>query len=115
MLHRRHLPTQERTARSKAVKFLHDKPFIAGGLVKMARTCGKANCKCTRGEKHVSWYLATRHKGVRKMIFIPQLWEKDIFEWVNTYKEITRQIDIISQQCLDRFTTSNKEERDGDS
>jgi hypothetical protein len=49
------------------------------------------------------------------MIFIPQQWEKDIFEWVNTYKEITRQIDIISQQCLDRFTTSNKEERDGDS
>jgi len=115
MLHRQHLPDKERTARSKAVKSLHDKPFIAGGLVKMARTCGKANCKCTRGEKHISWYLSTRHKGVRKMIFIPQQWEKDIFEWVNTYKEITRQIDIISQQCLDRFTMSNKEERDGDS
>lgn len=115
MQHRRHLPDQERYARSKVTKLLHDKPFIVGGLVKMARTCGKANCKCARGEKHVSWYLATRHKGVRKMIFIPQPWEKDVFEWVNSYKEITKQIDIISQQCLERFTTSSKEERDRDS
>ncbi len=115
MQHRRHLPGQERTARSKVTKLLHDKPFVAGGLVKMARTCGKANCKCTRGEKHVSWYLSTRHGAVRKMIFIPLQWEKDMIEWVNTYKEITKQIDIISQQCLERFTMSSKEERNGDS
>jgi len=43
------------------------------------------------------------------MIFIPQQWEKDIIEWVNTYKDITKQIDIISQQCLERFTMSSKE------
>lgn len=115
MRHRRYLPDQERTARSKAAKLLHDKPFIAGSLVKMARICGKAGCKCTRGDKHMSWYLAVRQKGVRKMICIPRQSEKDVFEWVNTYKEISRQIDIISQQCLDRATISGKRERQRDS
>jgi hypothetical protein len=109
MRHRRHLPEQERTARSKLTKLLHDEPFVAGGLVKMARTCGKANCKCTRGEKHVSWYLATRYKNARKMINIPRHWETDVFEWVKTYKEIMKQTDIISQHCLERFMISSKE------
>jgi hypothetical protein len=115
MRHRRHLPGQERIARSKVTKLLHDRPFVAGGLVKMARTCGKANCKCRKGDKHVSWYLATRHKGVRKMICIPRQSEKDVIEWVKTYKEITKQVDFISQQCLERFMISGNGGRDGDS
>lgn len=115
MRHRRHLPDQERSARSKVAKLLHDKAFVAGGLVKMARTCGKANCKCTRGDKHVSWYLSTRHKGARKMICIPRQWEKDVIERVKTYKEITRHIAVISQQCLERLTILVKKEKQGDS
>ena len=108
MRHRRHLPDQERIARSKVSKLLHDTPFVAGGLVKMARTCGKANCKCMRGDKHVSWYLATRHKRARKMISIPRQCEKDVFEWVKAYKEIMKQLDVISQHCLERFIVSDK-------
>lgn len=112
---RNHLPETERLARSKATKLIHDNPFIAGGLVEMARTCGNPRCKCAKGDKHVSWYLATRYKGARKMISIPRQLEKDITEWVNTYKELTRQIDIISQQCLERFVKSAKAQRGKDS
>ena len=115
MKHRGYLPEQERIARSKLMKLLHDQPFLAGGLVKMARTCGKANCKCARGDKHVSWYLSTRHKNSRKMINIPRQWEKELFEWVKTYKEIMKQTDSISQQCLERFMISSKEGGDKDS
>ncbi len=115
MKHRSHLPEQERSARSKLTKLLHDKPFVAGSLVNMARTCGKAGCKCTKGYKHVSWYLAVRHKGARKMICIPRQWEKDVIDWVNTYKEITNQIDTISQHCLERLTISGKKGRQKDS
>jgi hypothetical protein len=115
MKHRHHLPEQERLARSKVTKLIHDMPFVMGGLVKMARTCGNPRCKCAKGEKHVSWYLSTRYKGARKMISIPRQSEKDVTEWVNTYKEITKQIDIISQQCLERFIKSTKAERAEDS
>ena len=114
MRHRSYLPGQERLARSKATKLLHDKPFVAGSLVKMARTCGKKGCKCTKGDKHVSWYLAVRHKGTRKMICVPRQSEKDVIEWVNTYQEIARRIDAISQHCLERVV-SGKKGRQGDS
>jgi hypothetical protein len=111
MRHRRHLPDQERVARSKVAKLVHDKPFVVGSLVKMARTCGKAGCKCTRGDKHVSWYLAVREKGVRKMICIPRQSEKDVIEWVNTYKEIWGLIDTISKQCFQRISSKKERQR----
>lgn|SRR5208283_5656510 len=112
MRHRSHLTEQERMARSKITKLLYDSPFIAGALVKMARTCGKPNCKCTRGEKHESWCLAVRYQGKRKMLHIPHELESAVFEWVHTYKGITSQMDIISQQCLERFILSSKRDKD---
>ena len=51
MKHRTALPENERRARSRATQLIHDKPLIVGGLVEMANTCGKPNCKCTKGEK----------------------------------------------------------------
>lgn len=115
MKHRSHLPDQERAARSKLSKLLHDKPFIAGSLVKMARTCGKVTCKCAKGDKHVSWYLAVRHKAARKMICIPRAREQEVMQRVNTYKEIAKQIDIVSQQCLERLAITDKKQRRKDS
>lgn len=112
MKHRNNFSKKERIARSKAAKLVHDMPFVAGSLVKMARTCGKANCKCTKGDKHVSWYLAIRHNGARKMICLSRQREKDVIGWVNTYKEIMKQTDIISQQSLKRIMDDKKQEEE---
>ena len=108
MKHRGHLSQKERNARSKAARLIHDKPLVVGSLVEMARMCGKPNCKCTTGDKHVSWYLALRYKGKRKMIHIPRRGEADVFDWVNTYQEIVRQIDVISQSTLEHMALLKK-------
>lgn len=108
MKHRNALSQKERSSRSKAVKLIHDSPFVVGSLVKMANTCGKPNCKCTRGEKHESWCLAVRYQGKRKMVHIPHAWETDVFEWVKTYQELWKQMETISQASLERITLSKK-------
>lgn len=108
MKHRSSLPQKERSARSKAVKLIHDKPLIVGSLVEMANTCGKPNCKCTKGDKHRSWCLAVRHKGKRKMIHIPRGHEDAVFEGVKTYQELWEQMEAISQSSLERITLSKK-------
>lgn len=104
MKHRNYLSQKERGARSKAAKLIHDKPLIVGSLVEMANTCGKPNCKCTRGEKHKSWCVAVRHKGKRKMIHIPRGSEDAVFEGVRAYQELWEQMDVISQASLERIT-----------
>jgi hypothetical protein len=69
----------------------------------MARTCGTAGCKCTRGQKHVSLYLSIRVKGRRKMIYVPSDWEERIRSWVRTYQEVNGLVDEVSQACLEQF------------
>lgn len=108
MKHRSSLSQKERSARSKAVKLLHDSPFVIGSMVEMANKCGKPNCKCTKGDKHKSWCLAVRDQGKRKMIHIPHVSETLVSEWVNTYKELWKQMEIISQANFERITLSKK-------
>ena len=103
MKHKTFMPAQEREARSKIAKTLSWKVFIRGGLVRMERTCGKPNCKCMRGDKHVSLYLSCRYKGKRKMVYIPEDMEKAIIAGVKSYKECKRLIDIISDSCIKRL------------
>lgn len=108
MKHRNYLSQKERNARSKATKLVHDKPLIVGSLVEMANTCGKPNCKCTKGDKHRSWCLAVRHEGKRKMIHIPRQCENVIFEGVKTYQELWKQMETISQESLERISLAKQ-------
>lgn len=108
MKHRSFLSQKERSARSKAAQLIHDKPLLLGSLVEMANTCGKPNCKCTKGEKHKSWCLAIRHKGKRKMMHIPRELENAFFEGVKTYQELWKQMEAISQASVERITLAKK-------
>jgi hypothetical protein len=96
-------PAKERNARSHAVKRVAEQPLLRGSLVNMARTCGKASCRCQHGHKHVSLYLAVRRGTRRTMIYIPKALEETVRQWLQTGREIEELLDFISQQCLDQL------------
>ena len=95
-----HRSARERHARSQLA---HEESLIKGGLVKMARTCGKPNCKCLKGEKHISLYISLRHEGKRKMIYVPPELEEQVERGVKSYKEMMRLLDIISATSVERM------------
>ena len=104
MRHRGYLPKDELKQRSRLAKAVHRKPFLQGSIVKTTSQCGKENCWCAKtGKGHPACYLSIRVGAKRKMIYIPKKHEKQIREWVKTYKEITKGITKISKSCLDRF------------
>ena len=41
-----------------------------GGLYLQRVRCGKANCKCARGELHTAFYFFTRHNGKLIKIYV---------------------------------------------
>lgn len=112
MKHRNALPPKVRSARSRATKLIQDSPFVIGSLVEMANTCGKPNCKCTRGDKHKSWCLAVRDQDKRKMLHIPHELENDVFKWVDTYRELWKQMETISQANVERITLLKKTDKE---
>lgn len=69
----------------------------------MKRVCGKARCKCARGEKHVSLYLATRVGKARKMIYVPGELEEKVRRWVEEGKKVDGQLEAIAEASLNSF------------
>ena len=66
MLSRSQRSSQERQARSSAVKHVADKPLLRGSLVVMRRVCGKRGCHPQKGEKHpalFTWPGTSRTSG----------------------------------------------------
>jgi len=103
----------ERYDRSQLAKLVHDQTLLAGSLVTMARTCGKAKCKCRQGHKHVSLYLSIRQDRQRKMIYVPPSLEPFVRDAVETYQRAQRLAGQISQACLERFLAAKAQARQG--
>jgi hypothetical protein len=108
MRHRSHLPAGERRARARLAQIVHEEPLLRGSLVRMARRCGNPRCKCARGEKHVSLYLAIRAGERRRLIFVPRAWEEPVRRWVATWQEAGGLIDRVSAACLERLLAGKR-------
>ncbi len=111
MQHRGYLSQGERLARSQLAKLLHQKPFLIGSLVSMARKCGKPGCKCNQGQLHPGLYLALKVDGQRKMIHIPQSLEEQARQWIATYQQAWALMEQISRSCWDRFAKQKAQRR----
>jgi hypothetical protein len=79
--------------------------------VRMARTCGKKGCRCARGAKHVSLYLAIRAGGRRKMVYVPPPWEGRVQQWVRNYQEVSGLMKKLSDRALAELEQGKLQER----
>ncbi len=71
--------------------------IVKGTLVELRRECGKPNCHCQKGGKHVSLYLSQSHKGKTRMTYIPWKYEKEIRTSVNRHKKLIRVVEDMSE------------------
>jgi hypothetical protein len=109
MPQRAQLPAADRNARSKLVKLLADAcPIARASLVTMARVCGKKECKCARGEKHVSLYLAARIGEKRKMIYVPPELEEHARALVDNIRKVDALIEQMSRASLEALAKSKQ-------
>ena len=111
MVARNRFTAQERSARSRLAQLWHDHDVICGSVVSMARTCGKAGCRCRQGEKHVSLYLSAKVDGRRRMVYIPPELEDEVRARVAAYREVERLTDVVSAACVNRVLERKRERK----
>lgn len=98
-MHRAKMTGKERESRSKICLYANSRELLRGTLTVREHTCGKLNCKCARGEKHVSLYITRSKKGEIEQLYIPATKGKDVREWVRQYKVVQRLLEEISDRC----------------
>ena len=70
---------------------------MRGTLTVRERTCGKANCRCARGEKHASLYIVVSVDGKYKQTCVPRSLEAEVRTWVAQYQRAQELIEEISK------------------
>jgi hypothetical protein len=89
------MATGERTARSKLAQLIGDAGILRGSVVVRERKCGKSNCKCVRGEKHVGKYLVMSDGGKKRQLFIPDDMEARVRRWIDNYRQAQESLEEI--------------------
>ncbi len=90
------MSSRERDRRSRLAKLAHGAGLLRGTLAVRERTCGKPNCKCVKGERHVSLYLVASYEGCVRQLFIPKDWEPQVRRCVQQYQEARKLLEEVS-------------------
>lgn len=87
----------ERKARSQLAQLVAQRGFLRGSLLVRRRVCGKARCKCTRGELHESLYLVISEKGKTRQLYVAKDWEPRVRRWVEEYHQARGLMEEVSR------------------
>ena len=91
------LPPAERRLRSRLAQLVHSQGLLRGTLLVRRRGCGKAGCKCARGQLHESLYLVVSEQGRQRQLFIPKEWEPLVRRWVANHHDARELLEEISR------------------
>ena len=98
--------------RNKKVEQLKELgPVLQGSIATIKSTCGKANCKCARGEKHTSIVLSKKVDGKTKSLYIPNDMVAEAKKWVQENKKLRnlqREISDYSEQILRLYVKTKR-------
>ena len=93
----------ERHARSQLAQVLSQRGVIRGTLLVRKRKCGKANCRCARGEGHESLFLVISENGRTRQFFVPKDWESRVRQWVADYHRVRNLLEDVSRIYWDKL------------
>jgi hypothetical protein len=97
------IPAAERNRRSRLAQLVHQRRFLRGTLSVRSRQCGKPNCRCAKGQPHVSLYLVQSQGGKPRQVFVPKSWEERIRAAVADYQRMQGLIEELSEREWQRL------------
>lgn len=93
----------ERRTRSQLAQLCSQRGAIRGTLLVRKRKCGKANCRCARGEGHESLFLVVSENGRTRQFFVPKDWESRVRQWVADYRRVRNLLEDVSRIYWDKL------------
>jgi len=103
-LRRTTIPAPERRYRSRLARLAHYNRFLRGTLSVRKLTCGKSQCRCTRGQPHLSLYLVQSQKGKPRQLYVPKQWEDRVRKAVDDYQQLQALVEELSELEWQRLT-----------
>ncbi|OGF67177.1 MAG: hypothetical protein A2Y62_07155 [Candidatus Fischerbacteria bacterium RBG_13_37_8] len=82
--------------------------MIKGSIVIRTITCGKANCKCTKGALHRAICITYKEKGKTKTIYIAKEHEAEALLMCANYKRMKELLQKLTSVNIDIVRTPRR-------
>jgi len=89
--------TLEKRRNAKLEELLAVGPLLQGSLAQIRVTCGNPNCRCARGEKHISHIVTRKVRGKSKSLYVPIDMVEEVRAWVEQHRQAKRLLKEVSE------------------
>jgi hypothetical protein len=72
-------------------------PQIQGSLATIRVRCGNPNCRCSRGEKHVSHILNSKVGGRSRSLYVPVDMVEEVRQWLHEQRRVRKLLKDVSE------------------
>jgi len=87
-------------------------PIVGGSLVRQYVLCGKAGCRCQRGEKHGPlYYLYWKEQGRSRSLYIPREKVAELRRQIQDYRRLQKELAHLVRRQLREWQRNFQEER----
>jgi hypothetical protein len=86
-------------------------PVLQGSFCQTKVTCGNPNCRCARGEKHISRQVTKKVRNKTKGLYIPVDMVEDVQAWTGEYrraKNLLKEISDLNEQIVRAHVSSKR-------
>ena len=97
MKHRTGQSERERKARSRLHFLVRDKGLLRASMITLETKCGKPNCRCARGEKHLSTVVEQHRRGKTRMRTVSAKQEQELEQWIQNFREVQGLLEELSE------------------
>ena len=87
-------------------------PMVSGSLVEQYVTCGKAGCRCARGQKHGPlYYLYWKEQGKSRSLYVPRDKVAELRRQIQNYRRFQKKLTALLLHQLRDWQRTLQEER----
>jgi len=106
------MSARERAIRSRLAQIVHGQPVMRATPCMREVTCGKASCRCARGDKHRALYVSCRVRGKSRQLFVPRSLEGQVRQWVANYRRVQELLEQLSELWWEELKARKQKEKD---
>jgi len=85
---RQELVATEQARAAHVRELLASDVMVDGSFVTLSRKCGKPNCHCAFGEKHLAKYVSRKIAGRTKLTYVPAANELEVSTKAERYRKL---------------------------
>ena len=95
-----HSAVIRRMIQARLKKMTAQRPVLGASLVQIAKHCGRAGCRCQKGQKHVGNYLTYKEGGKTRTVYVPLDLVEDVRAWIAEHRRLKQLMKECSELSI---------------